>query len=46
MLLFKQLFGLNTKGIKALAPTQCVMPYTFKDSVNLLSHHFALKLQD
>lgn len=45
MFLFKQLV-LNTKGIKALAPTQCGMPYKFKDNVNLLSHHFAPKLQD
>lgn len=45
MLLFKQLV-LNTKGIEAPGPTQCVTPYTFKDGVNLLSHHFALKLQD
>lgn len=45
MLLFKQLV-LNTKDIEALAPTQCIMLYTFKDGVNLLNHHFALKLQD
>lgn len=45
MLIFNQL-ALNTKGIEALTPTQSVMPYVFKDSVNLLSYHFAHKLQD